>query len=289
MKKSVNIILCLIIIMLSQKLLANDMYKCQKKNGEIRYSDDPCYQNEKTLTIKGSVRVLKDGEMFIPPKNTKTESDKKNYKFNNDNNMHQVTKDKIAKTKLLQLLDKNISPNLSGLTKSHRNHPLRPLFKRLSELDLILMLIIFSIFPVLSLIIGFIHGQENGYNPPWNYIYSLISYISIFTGLLWVATLMYSLIFLLTYTTIYNLIICIIPIVSMILTLILIKIRVHWEDVPGILNVASHCFLVIISYFIPIILIEYTSLWRVLGSSTIAFAVLSTTTFVLLRFALVRI
>jgi hypothetical protein len=79
----------------------------------------------------------------------------------------------------------------------------------------------------------FLHGAGNGGRPPWKYVYSVLVYAVCFPGMLSAVLTGYSLFFEKENLLDVSLVIYILPLVSMVATLILVRKNVTFDEVPG--------------------------------------------------------
>ena len=95
------------------------------------------------------------------------------------------------------------------------------------------LLIFFVALPIVAWLCGRIHGRGNGGTAPWKYIYSVLVYLVCIPGLMASVLTGYQLFFQRADMLNVNLAIYLLPIVSMIVTLIFIHKTVDFENVPG--------------------------------------------------------
>ncbi len=90
----------------------------------------------------------------------------------------------------------------------------------------------FFILPVAALIAAFMAKGEGHLNP-WNVFYSVLVYMTVIPGIFAILLNLYHLFF--EKRSIYNMnmMIEVLPVISMILTLFLIKKNVNYNDIPG--------------------------------------------------------
>jgi hypothetical protein len=87
--------------------------------------------------------------------------------------------------------------------------------------------------PALAFLSRFLHGVDNGGKAPWKYVYSVLVYWVCFPGMLSSVLTGYSLFFEKADLLDVSVVVYILPIVSMVATLILVRKNVSFEDVPG--------------------------------------------------------
>lgn len=87
--------------------------------------------------------------------------------------------------------------------------------------------------PVLAFLSRFLHGKGNGGRSPWKYVYSVLVYAVCFPGMLSGVLTGYSLFFEKENLLDVSLVVYILPVVSMVATLILVRKNVTFDEVPG--------------------------------------------------------
>jgi hypothetical protein len=131
----------------------------------------------------------------------------------------------------------------------------------------LLALLLFFIFPpVAAWICGRLHGRDNGGNAPWKYIYSVLVYLVCIPGLFSSVLTGYALFFTKENLLDVNLAVYILPIISMIVTLILIHKTVNFENVPGFDRISGLMVMIGCSFVIALA-IEKTRIWIFFGGS----------------------
>lgn len=90
----------------------------------------------------------------------------------------------------------------------------------------------FAALPLVALLVGLI-DQDRGHNLPWNYLYSLLIYLVSVPGLFALTLNIYQFLFEQTSVMRLDLILQVLPIVSMVLTLLIIRRNVDLDFIPG--------------------------------------------------------
>jgi len=101
-----------------------------------------------------------------------------------------------------------------------------------------ILLFYYGLLPVLSILL-WIWARDKGQQSPWKYLYSVLIYLACVPGVFAVALAVYLLFF--EKVSILNLDVFTIflPIVSMIITLILVRRNVCFEDIPGFFRIGG--------------------------------------------------
>jgi hypothetical protein len=145
-------------------------------------------------------------------------------------------------------------------------------FIRMANGHLPALLIFFVAPPVVAWLCGRIHGRGNGGNAPWKYIYSVLVYLVCIPGLLSSVLTGYALFFQRADMRDVNLAVYILPIISMIVTLILIHKTVNFENVPGFDRISGLMVMIGCSFVIALA-IDKTRIWLLFhGSIAMLFA-----------------
>lgn len=144
------------------------------------------------------------------------------------------------------------------------------------------LLIFFVVPPILAWVCGRIHGFGNGSTSPWKYIYSVLVYAVCIPGLFSSVLTGYALFFQRENLLHVNLVIYFLPIVSMVVTLILIHKTVSFDDVPGFDRISGLMVMIGCSFVIALA-IEKTRIWIIFGGSIAMLFVLAGGIFALLK------
>ncbi len=94
-------------------------------------------------------------------------------------------------------------------------------------------ILVLAIAPVAALLWGFFHKSGEGKNAPWKYGYAVLVYLAAVPGMFAAVLLAYSLFFTRRDLLSVNAIAYFLPLISMAITLVLIRRRVSFDDVPG--------------------------------------------------------
>ena len=91
----------------------------------------------------------------------------------------------------------------------------------------------FLLPPALAWLCSLLHGKDRGGQSPWKYFYSVLVYAACVPGLFSSVVTAYTLFFSRENLMDVNLLVYLLPIVSMIVTLVIIRKHVSFDDVPG--------------------------------------------------------
>src|SRR5678816_4338447 len=92
---------------------------------------------------------------------------------------------------------------------------------------------LFIALPALAWLSGRLHAKGNGGNSPWKYVYSVLVYLACVPGLFAAVITAYTLFFTRENLLDVNPVVYLVPIVSMVVTLVLIRQNVDFDLVPG--------------------------------------------------------
>ena len=144
------------------------------------------------------------------------------------------------------------------------------------------LLVAFVVPPVLAWLAGRLHGKEQGKRPPWKYLYSVLVYLvcvpGMFSGVITAYTLFISGENLLDA----NLLVYFLPIVSMVATLVLIRKKVSFDDVPGFDRLSGLMAMVGCSFAFALA-IQKTRIFVFFGGSIEALFILAAGLFAVLK------
>lgn len=144
------------------------------------------------------------------------------------------------------------------------------------------LLVFFILPPILAWLCGVIHGRGNGANSPWKYIYSVLVYAVCIPGMLSSVLTAYGLFFQKENLLNVNLVVYLLPIVSMIVTLIFIHKTVNFENVPGFDRISGLMVMLGCSFLIALA-IDKTRIWIFFGGSIAMLFALAAGIFALLK------
>ena len=130
---------------------------------------------------------------------------------------------------------------------------------------------VFVMPPLLAFLLRFLHGRENGKDAPWRFCYTLLVYWASVPGVLVAVVVGYMLFFSSENLLDQNVLLYILPPVSMVVTLVLIRKNVSFDDVPGF-DRLSGLIAVIAVAFVLVLAIHKTRLWLVFGGSIFVLA-----------------
>jgi hypothetical protein len=125
---------------------------------------------------------------------------------------------------------------------------------------------LFVVLPLVSGLMRFAHGQGRGGLSPWKYLYSVMIYLSCVPGILAAILTGYALFFTKENLLDVNLVIYMLPIVSMAVTLIIIAKSVSFDDIPGFDRISGLMVLLAIT-FVLVLAIQKTRIWLLFGGS----------------------
>lgn len=147
---------------------------------------------------------------------------------------------------------------------------------------------VFTLMPLFAFIYGKLHARGRGNHAPHKYVYSFLVYLSCIPGAFSLALTAYSLFLLRANLLAVNLIVYFLPIVSMVVTLVIIGRNADLDDLPGFGRITSLFVLLIVS-FVLALLIQRTRVWLLFHGSIVMFIVVVMVLFLLLKWAARRL
>jgi hypothetical protein len=136
--------------------------------------------------------------------------------------------------------------------------------------------------PGLAWLVGRLHGKENGRLPPWNYLYAVLVYLVCVPGMFAGVITAYTIFFSGENLLDANLLVYVLPIASMVATLVLIRKNVSFDDVPGFDRLSGLMAMVGCSFVIALA-IQKTRIFVFFGGSIEKLFLLAAGVFALLK------
>ena len=136
--------------------------------------------------------------------------------------------------------------------------------------------------PVVACVVGRLHDRGRGGAGLWKYLYGVIVYLACVPGMFAGVLTAYTLFFSRENLLDTNLLVYFLPIVSLIVTLVLIRKNVAFDEVPGFDRLSGLMVMVGCSFAIALA-IQKTSIWIVFGGSIERLFILAAAIFGLLK------
>jgi len=143
---------------------------------------------------------------------------------------------------------------------------------------------VFIAIPVLAWLFGRLHASGQGTESPWKYGYSILVYLACVPGMFAGVLTAYSLFFTRENLLDVSFLVYILPIVSMIATLVLIRRSVSFEAVPGFDRLSGLMVMIACSFAIALA-IQKTRIFVFFGGSIGRLILLALGVFALLKWA----
>jgi hypothetical protein len=140
----------------------------------------------------------------------------------------------------------------------------------------------FVFAPLAAWLCGRWHGPGNGANSPWKYCYSVLIYLTCVPGMFAGVLTGYALFFTKENLLDVSVVVYLLPILSMIVTLALIRKNVSFEAVPGFDRLSGLLVMIACSFAIALA-IQKTRIWLVFGGSIDRLILLAVAVFALLK------
>jgi hypothetical protein len=144
--------------------------------------------------------------------------------------------------------------------------------------------------PLLALVAGFLHGRDRGSATPWKYFYSTLVFAACIPGLVATVVTTYALVFAHENLLDLDVFVYVMPIVSMIATLILVGIRADFEALPGFGRLSGLMTMLGLT-FVIVLFVSKTrvflffggSIWILVGFASFIYALLKWGTYMAFR------
>jgi hypothetical protein len=144
------------------------------------------------------------------------------------------------------------------------------------------LIAIFVALPLAAWLLGRVHGPGNGGVAPWKYFYSVLVYAVCVPGMFAAILTAYALFFTRENLMDVNLLVYILPLVSMIVTLVLIRKTVSFELVPGFDRLSGLMAMIGCSFAVALAILK-TNIWIFFGGSLEKLFLLAAAVFALLK------
>jgi hypothetical protein len=129
---------------------------------------------------------------------------------------------------------------------------------------------------------GRLHGPGNGANAPWKYVYSILVYLTCVPGMFAGVLTGYALFFTHENLLDVSFLVYVLPIISMVVTLVMIRKTVSFEAIPGFDRLSGLMVMIGCSFAIALA-IQKTRIWIVFGGSIDRLIILAVGVFALLK------
>ncbi len=144
-----------------------------------------------------------------------------------------------------------------------------------------LLLALFVSLPVIAWVLSRVHPRGHGALSPWRYVYAVLVYLSCVPGLLSAVLTGYALFFTRESFLKVDLLVYLLPIASMVVTLVFIRRSVAFADVPGFGRL-SGLMLIIGASFVAALIVQKSRIWFFVGAGIGWFLLLAGVVFALL-------
>jgi hypothetical protein len=144
------------------------------------------------------------------------------------------------------------------------------------------LLAVFAALPLVAWLLGRIHGRENGGTAPWKYFYSVLVYVVCVPGMFAAILTAYALFFTRENLMDVNLLVYVLPLVSMVATLVFIRKNVSFELIPGFDRLSGLMAMIGCSFAIALAILK-TNIWIFFGGSLEKLFLLAAAVFALLK------
>jgi hypothetical protein len=153
---------------------------------------------------------------------------------------------------------------------------------QLADHHSLLLVAVCGFAPVAAWLCRWTHGPSKGGDAPWKYLYSVLVYLACVPGIFAAVLTGYTLWFTHENLLDVSFLVYILPLVSMVVTLILIGRNVGFDRVPGFDRLSGLMVMIACSFGIALA-IQKTRIWLIFGGSIAILFVLAISVFALLK------
>lgn len=121
---------------------------------------------------------------------------------------------------------------------------------------------LFAGLPVLAFLVGLMHGRGGGAVAPWRTVYALLVYLACVPGVIAAVLTGYALFFTGENLLDVNVLVYILPVASMIATLVVVGRNVRFADIPGFGRLSGLMLMIAVS-FVLVLGVQKTGIWLV--------------------------
>ncbi len=136
--------------------------------------------------------------------------------------------------------------------------------------------------PLMAWIMTLVHGPSKGSQSPWKYFHSVMVYLACVPGVFSAVLTGYVIFFTRENLLDANLLIHVVPIVSMFMTLAIIRKSVSFDDIPGFDRLSGLMTMIAVT-FILILGIYKTRILVIFGGSVFVFGAIAVGLFALMK------
>jgi len=141
---------------------------------------------------------------------------------------------------------------------------------------------VFVAVPVATWVLGRLHGRGRGGATPWKHLYAALVYISCVPGLFTAVVTAYAVFFTSTNLLEVNAVVYLLPTVSMVVTLVLLRQNVDVAEIPGFHRLSGLMTLIGVSFAVALA-ISRTRVWLFFGGSIFLLFAIAAAAFALMR------
>ena len=157
------------------------------------------------------------------------------------------------------------------------------LIAKLAGVNSYILLTLFLAPPILALILGRGHRHRPVGLSPWRYLYTVVIYWVSLPGILSGLLTGYTLFFIRQNLLQVNVVTYFVPLISMIITLIIIRRQVSWDEIPGVERLLAFIALIALTFFIMLVILKMR-VWVLFHGSIFLLAVIALVCYLLIKF-----
>ena len=147
---------------------------------------------------------------------------------------------------------------------------------------------VFVCVPAATWVVGRLHGRAQGGTTPWKYVYATLVYVSCVPGLFAAVATAYMLFFTAANLLEVNALVYLLPVVSMVATLVFLGQNVDLDAVPGFHRLSGLMTLIVVSFAVALA-ISKTRLWIFFGGSIFLLFAIAAVAFVFMKWGTRRL
>lgn len=136
--------------------------------------------------------------------------------------------------------------------------------------------------PAAALVLGLVHRRDGGNESPWKYLYSLLVYAACVPGLLGAVVTGYMLFFSRENLLDVNVLVTLVPVVSMVVTLLVAGRHVDFDRLPGFGRLSGLMVTIGLS-FVIVLFLQKLNVFVFFGGSVVLLVSAAAFVFALLR------
>lgn len=119
-----------------------------------------------------------------------------------------------------------------------------------------ILIVCFASLPIIAFLTGFFHQRVRGKQTKLRYVYSILTYACTIPGTFFISLIGYSLFFIRTNLLDVNFFIYFLPVISMLITLVIIGRQAEFSQLPGFDRLYGLIVLLLVTYAIVLLIFK---------------------------------